>query len=186
MKTTRFVMMAIGLLSLASMLASFNYAENSRVAMDMMKQNVADWERAKAYTQSYLDAANDEVLNFSPTPEMRTFRQQMLHLTEANYGLASAAAGKQSPVAFGSMEKSDKYMTKADLSKAVMDSYDYVIGIAKGMDDPKGMEMTKVFNMDMSRQVALTKTFEHQTHHRGQTTVYLRLKGITPPNEKLF
>jgi len=32
----------------------------------------------------------------------------------------------------------------------------------------------------------LNKTFEHQTHHRGQCTVYLRLMGVTPPQEKLF
>lgn len=36
------------------------------------------------------------------------------------------------------------------------------------------------------RAVGIGKAFEHQTHHRGQTTVYLRLKGITPPAEKLF
>jgi hypothetical protein len=32
----------------------------------------------------------------------------------------------------------------------------------------------------------LAKAFEHQTHHRGQATVYLRLKGVAPPNEMLF
>jgi uncharacterized damage-inducible protein DinB len=32
----------------------------------------------------------------------------------------------------------------------------------------------------------LLKAFEHQTHHRGQCTVYLRLMGIKPPYEKLF
>jgi uncharacterized damage-inducible protein DinB len=43
-----------------------------------------------------------------------------------------------------------------------------------------------MFNFEMTREVGFQKTFEHQTHHRGQTTVYLRLKGIKPPNEKLF
>jgi uncharacterized damage-inducible protein DinB len=38
----------------------------------------------------------------------------------------------------------------------------------------------------MTKGMALTKLFEHQTHHRGQTTVYLRLAKATPPNEKLF
>jgi uncharacterized damage-inducible protein DinB len=47
-------------------------------------------------------------------------------------------------------------------------------------------EAVKIFNFDMSRELALSKAFEHQTHHRRQTTVYLRLKGLTPPNEKLF
>ena len=25
-----------------------------------------------------------------------------------------------------------------------------------------------------------------QTHHRGQTTIYIRLVGVKPPNERLF
>ena len=55
------------------------------------------------------------------------------------------------------------------------------------MPESKMSEMVKVFNkFDLSRAATLDKAFEHQTHHRGQTTVYLRLKGITPPNEKLF
>ncbi|HYH03497.1 MAG TPA: DinB family protein, partial [Bacillota bacterium] len=39
---------------------------------------------------------------------------------------------------------------------------------------------------DMSKRTAWAKVFEHQAHHRGQTTVYLRLAGIKAPEEKLF
>jgi uncharacterized damage-inducible protein DinB len=54
------------------------------------------------------------------------------------------------------------------------------------MDDAKFSEKIKLFNFDVTRGSALEKAFEHQTHHRGQTTVYLRLKGIKPPDERLF
>ena len=30
--------------------------------------------------------------------------------------------------------------------------------------------------------VAVTHFFNHQTHHRGQTTIYIRLVGLKPPN----
>lgn len=151
-------------------------------------QALADWERAKAYTMEYLNAANDEVISFKPSPEMRSFGQQMLHIAEANYGFGAAASGKASPVAFGALEKAaDNYKTKEALTKAVMDSYDFIISALKDTDDSKLGETIKMFNrFEMSRQVAFQKAFEHQTHHRGQTTVYLRLKGIAPPNEKLF
>jgi uncharacterized damage-inducible protein DinB len=150
-------------------------------------QMTGDWERAKAYTLEYLTASNEEAIGFKPTEDMRTFGQQMLHLAEANYGLAAAASGKQSPISFGQLEKNaDQYKTKEALTKAVMDSYDFVISAIKETDDSKMSDMVKVFNFDMSREVAFQKLFEHQTHHRGQTTVYLRLKGITPPKEKLF
>lgn len=149
---------------------------------------IADWERAKAYTLEYLNAANEETIGFKPTAEMRSFGQQMLHLSEVNYGLGSAASGKKSPVSFGQLEKaSDQYKSKETLTKPVMESYDFVISALKEFDESKMDEPIKVFNnFDMTREAAFNKTFEHQTHHRGQTTVYLRLNGITPPNEKLF
>ncbi|HET9745897.1 MAG TPA: DinB family protein [Chitinophagaceae bacterium] len=32
----------------------------------------------------------------------------------------------------------------------------------------------------------MNKAFEHQNHHRGQTTIYIRAQGIKPPEERLF
>ncbi len=184
MKNTKVVLSLF--FAIAAVMFMFSFREVDKATSVDLKQMTADWERAKAYTQEYLNASTDEVVNFKPTAEMRTFGQQMLHLAEANYALASAATGKATTVTFGSMEKSDQYKTKAAVTKAVMDSYDFVIASTKEMSEPKMAEMVKVFNFDMTRGVALSKVFEHQTHHRGQTTVYLRLKGITPPNEKLF
>jgi uncharacterized damage-inducible protein DinB len=186
MKKTKPILMAGAIVAAVFMLLSFGNSEKKVEKSASLDQMVADWERAKAYTQEYLNASTDDVINFKPTAEMRTFGQQMLHLAEANYGLASAATGKASPITWGALEKSDQYKTKAAVTKAVMESYDFVIAGAKEMNEQKMSEMVKVFNFDMSREVALSKVFEHQTHHRGQTTVYLRLKGITPPNEKLF
>lgn len=46
------------------------------------------------------------------------------------------------------------------------------------------MIMIKLFNrFDVTRGQVIDKAFEHQTHHRGQTTVYIRMAGATPPAE---
>jgi uncharacterized damage-inducible protein DinB len=147
---------------------------------------VKEWERAKAYTKEYLDAMPADKFGYKPTPEMRSFAEQMLHMTEANYGITAVAAGIQSPVAFGALEKqTDK--SKAAVVKAVMDGYDFVISALKGMKPEKMGESIKLFGRyDATRAIAFDKVFEHQTHHRGQTTVYIRLAGGTPPQEKLF
>ena len=67
-----------------------------------------------------------------------------------------------------------------------MESYDYVIEVVRKLNEDTMLESVNFFDLKMSREAALAKGFEHQTHHRGQTTVYLRLKGIKPPEEKLF
>jgi uncharacterized damage-inducible protein DinB len=186
MNKNRLLVIALFLLAMASLI-SFNTVKQSPPPTPKAAM-IADWERAKAYTLEYLSAANDDVISFKPTPDMRTFGQQMLHLSESNYGFGSAISGKTSPVTFGQLEKaSDKYNTSEALTKAVMDSYDFMISALKEFDETKINETITMFNrFEMTREAGFNKAFEHQTHHRGQTTVYLRLKGIKPPNEKLL
>ena len=187
MKKSKDLVMAAALITIVTILVAFNAKDRREDLSGPAAVMVQDWERAKAYSLEYLNASTDEVINFKPTADMRTFGQQMLHIAEANYGFASAASGKANPVPFGSLEKSDKFKTKDAVVQEVMASYDFVIAAAKEMNEPKLGEMIKLFNtFDLSRGAAMEKAFEHQTHHRGQTTVYLRLKGITPPQEKLF
>ena len=49
-----------------------------------------------------------------------------------------------------------------------MESYDFVIAGVKEMNDAKMAESVKVFNFEMTREAALAKLFEHQTHHRDR------------------
>jgi uncharacterized damage-inducible protein DinB len=117
---------------------------------------------------------------------MRSFAEQMLHLTDANYAFASAATGEKSPVGMGESEKAtDK--SKENTTKLVMAGYDFVIAGIKKMTPAQLSETVKMFGrFEMTKGMALAKCFEHQTHHRGQTTVYIRLAGAKPPQEKLF
>jgi len=160
----------------------------SQLALAQVKtaELIKEWERSKAYTQEYLAAMPEKGYALKPTPEMRSFAEQNLHLADANYGLASSALGINSPFELGIWEKSsDK--SKASLTKIVLASYDFVIGEIKKLTDAQLDEPIKMIgSFDMTKRIALAKVFEHQTHHRGQTTVYLRLGGITPPQEKLF
>jgi len=156
------------------------------IAQVKVAELVKEWERSKAYTKEYLDDMPETGYALKPTPEMRSFAEQNLHLADANYGLASAALGIKSPFGQGEWEKTgDK--SKADVSKTVLASYDFVIDQIKKLSDVQLDEPIKMLgSFDMSKRIALFKVLEHQAHHRGQTTVYLRLAGVKPPQEKLF
>jgi uncharacterized damage-inducible protein DinB len=147
---------------------------------------VKDWERAKAYTKEYLDAMPEAGYALKPKPEMRSFAQQMLHLTDANYAFTAAVTGDKSPVGLGEAEKSTD-QSKASVTGMVMAGYDFVIAGIKKLTPEQLNEKIKMFGrFEMTKGNAVGKCFEHQTHHRGQTTVYIRLAGATPPQEKLF
>lgn len=167
-------------LALVFGLSVFSQAQSS------IDEMVKDWERAKAYTKEYLDAMPAESYGLKPTAEMRSFAQQMLHLTDANYGFTSAATGVANPIGMGESEISTD-QSKENVTKLVLAGYDFVINSVKTMNPAQLSEATKLFGrFDMSKGKALEKCFEHQTHHRGQATVYLRLAGATPPQEMLF
>jgi len=170
---------------LATLCFIFSFVNLAR-AQESTGEIVKEWERAKVYTKEYLDAMPDSGYSLKPTPEMRSFAEQMLHIADANYGLTAAAAGVKCPIGRGELEKSGE-KSKEKVTQKVMESYDFVISNIQKMTPAQLEEKIKLFDQfELSRRTALAKGFEHQTHHRGQTTVYLRLAGVKPPQEKLF
>jgi uncharacterized damage-inducible protein DinB len=153
-----------------SLICLFWLTVHTAFAQMSKEKQIAEWERAKVYTREY--------------PEMRSFAEQMDHLADASFAFAAAASGKKSPMEGSAEKMADQ--SKAAVTKVVMDSYDFTIAAIKDMTDADFKKDIKLFGMDMKADVALEKSFEHQTHHRGQTTVYIRLKGVKPPQEKLF
>jgi uncharacterized damage-inducible protein DinB len=150
---------------------------------------VRDWERGKAYTQEYMNAMPSSKYSFRATDSVRSFAQQLLHLAQANMFLVSTATGAKPSYSGPDLEKSKTAQTADSVMYYVNASYDFVINAIKNMPVSSLMQTA---TLNMGRAITETKlswlfkAFEHQTHHRGQTTIYLRLAGVHPPNERLF
>jgi uncharacterized damage-inducible protein DinB len=149
-------------------------------------QLVKDFERAKAYTNEYLNTMPADKYSFKAQDSIRSFAQQMLHLAQANINLSSNGTGATRLWLGRRLEQSASAQSKDSVVYFVNASYDFVISSLKGLDVTKLEEKVKGGNLEETRLAWLLKSFEHQTHHRGQTTIYIRLVGIRPPNEKLF
>ncbi len=146
---------------------------------------IRSWTRAKAYTQEFLIAMPSDKYGFKPTTEMRYFAEHLLHLSDAHFNFANACNIITSPVTRGAASNLAN-KTKENTTEMVLKSYDYVLSVLNNMKDDQWKESINFFNQQMTRAEVLNKAFEHQTHHRGQIVVYLRLQGSTPPKEKLF
>jgi uncharacterized damage-inducible protein DinB len=180
------VSLAFTLVCFAQQAASSQGAQPTTMAKewpgDPVGMAVAEWTRAKNWTKEYLDKMPEDGMSLKPTPEIRSFAEQMLHLASANYFYAQAGTGQTSPRKREDFA-ADKFKTKADLSKMVLESYDFMIGGIQAMDAAKMKEKVQGRGMALTREAMIRNGFEHQTHHRGQTTIYLRMKGVTPPPE---
>jgi uncharacterized damage-inducible protein DinB len=174
---------------LLAALLGIAFASSAQPAAGRIAMLTADWERAKLGTQEYLDAMPEEGIGFKPTPAIRSFAEQMLHIADTNYIFGSIAGALPKPAALRGRdpEKVEVWkQSKAALRQAVLDSYDFMIASIKGLDPSQLDENVEFFKTKIPRAVLLSKGLEHHAHHRGQTTIYLRLKGVTPPSERLF
>ena len=165
-------------------------------------QFLKDWQRAKTYTLEYLNMMPADKYSFRPVDSIRSFAQQMLHLAFGNVFLNMVATGKKIDWVpgeksnwhdgekidwpDGNLENSATAQGKDSVIFYVSKSYDIALQYINGLDPGKYGERTGMRNVADTRYAWLLKAFEHQTHHRGQTTIYIRLVGIKPKNERLF
>lgn len=112
----------------------------------------------------------------------------MLHLANANLFFMSLATDQKPPSFPQNLEESTSAQSKDSVMYYVTTSYDYAIDAAKKSDISKWGEKKKLpfGGYEETRYSLINKAIEHQAHHRGQTTIYIRLQGIRPPQERLF
>lgn len=147
---------------------------------------VKEWQRSKAYTVAYLNTMPADKYGFKAVDSIRSFAQQMLHLASGTFFLMNKATSAQSPIMGMVSEQRASAQSKDSVMYYVNASYDYAINAVTNLDAAKLGEMVDGFNGKVSRLIFIMKSIEHQAHHRGQTTIYIRLQGIRPPNEQLF
>ena len=178
-----FAFLSLLLISVSSSINGQSYG-----SAEIKGQMTKDWERAKAYTVDYLNTMPADKYNFRASDSVRTFAQQMLHLAGGNVFLMMTATGGTPPSWLAmDLETRASAQNKDSVMYFVTASYDYCRDAVQKTDAAKWGESIKVFNTyDATRFAMMNKTFEHQTHHRGQTTIYIREVGIKPPQERLF
>src|SRR4051812_41367291 len=84
---------------------------------------IKDWERAKAYTQDYMNAMPGDKYSFKANDSVRTFSQQLLHLAQANMFFISTATGDKPGYAGPDLEKSSSAQTADSVKYYVNNSY---------------------------------------------------------------
>lgn len=186
---TKIYFAALLIISVCLCPASQSFGQAIGAADSIKSMLIKDWERAKAYTQDYMKTMPAAKYSLKATDSVRSFAQQLLHISEATIFLVSTATGDKPLNTGADLEKRTSAQTADSVMYYVNMSYDFAINSIKKLNAPSLIQPVTI-NMGQSvtatRLGWLLKAFEHQTHHRGQTTVYLRLAGVRPPQERLF
>ena len=138
---------------------------------------------SRAYTLECAQAMPGEKYEFRPVPEVRTFGQQLVHLSEAVPGLFELfVEGKKAPTHPFSEGGKEPVLSKEEIVARLGLGFDYVERAAAKLRDSALRQPTTIFGGKVvSKHRMLRFLLDHTTHHRGQTVVYLRLNHIQPP-----
>jgi hypothetical protein len=146
---------------------------------------IAMVETHKAAALRYVDAAPDSMLSYRPVKGVRTFAEQIEHATGSDaliVHLAITGSAKVPPLG-----DSTKYLhNKAALKAYVVAAMDHTIEMLKGVSDPAMTEEIVQFGKRLPRYRGLMELLDHFPWTLGQTVVYLRLNGVTPPEYTPF
>jgi uncharacterized damage-inducible protein DinB len=135
------------------------------------------WTNAKEYALKMAELMPEKYYDFRPVPEEMSFRQQLLHIAENIEWLSSSYLFVEEKNEIDTAVKS-----KAAVIKILSDAYDMGAAAHHNLSGKQLDEVVKFFAGPMTRRQILILMHDHQTHHLGQLIVYVRLKGIKPPD----
>jgi len=119
--------------------------------------------------------------------EVRTFGQHLAHVANYNYLWCSQARGEKNPNAGTNLEKT--LTSKADIMKALNESYAYCDAAYNALTDASGAEIIDI-TQESGRQVHQTRmgllmlNVAHNNELYGNIVTTLRIKNIVPPSSE--
>jgi len=134
------------------------------------------------------DAMPEQKYGFAPKAGefsgVRTFGEQVKHVSAANYILGSAALGQKPPKGEHGESAPDFLKSKADIVKYLRDSFAYLHRAAAVVNDNNETETIKAFD-SRTRPGLIVDALCHSWNHYGQMIEYLRMNGVVPPASRL-
>jgi uncharacterized damage-inducible protein DinB len=145
---------------------------------------VQDWKISKQFTLDVANAMPAEFYSFKPNPEEMTFGEQMVHIAGGNVFRFRQITGIQPPFVFDPAKPPAS--DKQSVLKMLEQSFDYVIAVLPQIT-PEQLRRTWHIpswraRPDPEGRAMIVNMLVHTAHHRAQCEVYLRIKGIKPPD----
>jgi len=150
------------------------FAQGSGLKADFVKE----WEGQKATLVKIAEAMPENKYSFKPTPAQRDFGGHVMHIAQINMMVFKMMNAKAPAPAIN-----EKAATKADMIKAMSESFDYGTAILNEQTD---QTMAAVipgppWMGPSTRARIFAFMIGHTQDTYGQMVVYLRLNGGVPP-----
>jgi hypothetical protein len=146
---------------------------------------VKHWKVTGDFTIAVAHKMPADQYGFRPVPEELSFGQLILQIAGANMNACSIASGMPRltiPPSLAQAVKEEKKDVDKDAAvKFLSDTFDFCNQAVASMT-PEKLDAVVGTTRKMTGFEWLWSYFTHTAHHRGQAEVYLRVKGIKPPD----
>jgi len=132
------------------------------------------------------EAMPEDKYSFAPTSGefkgVRTFAEQVKHVSAANYMFGASILGEKPPVDLGGENGPDSLKSKAEIVKFMNDSFAYLHKALASVSEKNELDQIESpFGVKVSRLSLASFSTAHPFDHYGQMVEYLRMNGIVPP-----
>lgn len=163
---------------LAVMLLNLSVQAQKRDSL-FLSAAIAKMRHSKEYTIKVAELMPPEKYAFRPVEGEMSFGEQLLHLSSNMQWLCSSYLGGSTNAG----KKSDsKVQAKEEIISVLIKTYDDAILTLRKVESIHLSDTVTFFAGPMNKLQIINLMNDHQTHHRAQILVYLRLNGIKPPD----
>lgn len=147
---------------------------------------VKHWKVTADFTIAVAEKMPADGYSFKPVPEELSFGQLIVQIAGANMSACGTASGMTRPAIppaiAASLKDESGNVDKTAAVKFLRDTFDYCNQAVAAMTPEKLDATSGPGARKMTGFEWLWAYFTHTAHHRGQAEVYLRVKGIKPPD----
>jgi uncharacterized damage-inducible protein DinB len=170
----------IGLLAALPMFAALSgqpaQAQGNPISTSVSK----DYRTVRDYVLRSAEKMPAEKYSYRPTPEVRTFAQQLAHIADDQYNLCGPARNEKRQAAYRAIEMS--LSNKPDLIAALKNAFAYCDAAYGALTDATGS--APALGVDRTNFGMLNWNLWHTWEHYGNIVVYLRLNNLVPPSSE--
>jgi hypothetical protein len=112
-------------------------------------------------------------------PDLRTYGQWIGHQADNQFTNCAVIKGVPNP---NPPQSNEKKAAKAELIKALADAFAFCDGAMSALTDQSALQMVKQGEGETARGGVVSALLSHGLESYGIVVVYLRAKGIAPPN----
>jgi uncharacterized damage-inducible protein DinB len=142
-----------------------------------LKEYLIKWQNSAQYTIEVAEAMPEDKYDFKPTPEVRSFREQVVHIMNNMVWLSSSYLSNFNFKG----DLKNKEMSKEEIIMLLRQATIFSQNAVKSLEAKDLDDKVDFFAGPLTKRQILVLMSDHMTHHRGQVVVYLRLNHIKPP-----